>query len=70
VNGEKIIKKFLKHLVIKVKYLLVLCTVLILGSVLEAQNLGVELQQTESDKHKEGIYQIQHINTYHNKLKK
>lgn len=34
------------------------------------QNLGIELQQIKSGKHKEGIYHIQNINTFHSKLKK
>lgn len=35
-----------------------------------AQNLGIELQQIKHGKHKKGIYHIQHINTFHSKLKK
>ncbi len=35
-----------------------------------APSLGVELQQIKLDKHKEGIYHIQHINAFHSKLKK
>lgn len=35
-----------------------------------AQNTGVELKQIKRGRHKEGVYHIQHINSYHSKLKK
>lgn len=35
-----------------------------------ANNLGIELHQIKSGKHKEGVYHIQHINAFHSKLKK
>ncbi|MFT9497819.1 IS1595 family transposase [Anaerosolibacter sp.] len=35
-----------------------------------AQNTGVELKQIKRGRHKEGVYHIQHVNSYHSKLKK
>lgn len=48
----------------------ILCTDSHKSYIKFAQNLGVELQQIKRGKHKEGIYHIQHINAFHNKLKK
>lgn len=35
-----------------------------------AENTGVELKQIKRGRHKEGVYHIQHINSFHSKLKK
>ncbi len=47
----------------------ILCTDSHKSYIRFAQNLGVKLQQIKRGKHKEGIYHIQHINAFHNKLK-
>jgi hypothetical protein len=48
----------------------ILCTDSHKSYIQFAQNLGIELQQIKRGKHKEGIYHIQHINSFHSKLKK
>lgn len=48
----------------------ILCTDSHKSYIKFAQNLGIELQQIKRGKHKEGIYHIQHINSFHSKLKK
>lgn len=47
----------------------ILCTDSHKSYIRFAQNSGVELQQIKRGKHKKGIYHIQHINSFHSKLK-
>ncbi|UZW15384.1 IS1595 family transposase [Clostridium pasteurianum] len=54
----------------RIKDQAILCTDSHKSYIQFTQNLGVELQQIKLGKHKEGIYHIQHINTFHSKLKK
>lgn len=48
----------------------ILCTDSNKSYIKFARNIGVELQQVKRGKHKEGIYHIQHINSFQSKLKK
>lgn len=47
----------------------ILCTDSHKSYIRFAKNIGIELQQIKRGKHKEGIYHIQHINSFHSKLK-
>lgn len=48
----------------------ILCTDSHKSFISFAKNMGIELQQIPRGKHKEGIYHIQHINAFHNNLKR